>query len=98
MKRAVAITIAGQKYTIKSDADDVYVHSLAGLVDGKIKELQKAYKSSSLQAVAVLAALQFADDFVREKRSGSELRKKVRDRSKALRHYLDRELGRGLGS
>jgi cell division protein ZapA len=92
MKRSVAVTIAGQRYTIKSDADEAYVHSLAGVVNDKIKEVQKGAKTAPLQAVAVLAALQFADELERERARRTELRKRVREKSRAIRAYLDREL------
>jgi cell division protein ZapA len=92
VKRSVAITIAGQKYTIKSDAQDNYVHALAGQVDLRIKELQRGAKSQSLQAVAVLAALQLADELERERQRRTDLRKRVREKTRALRAYLDREV------
>lgn len=92
MKRSVAVTIAGQKLTIKSDADEAYVHALAGKVDEKIKEVQRAAKAQPLQAVAVLAALQLADELERERARRSELRKRVREKSRAIRQFLDREL------
>ncbi len=60
MKRSVAVTIAGQRYPIKSDAEESYVQSLAQMVDDKVKEVQRGAKTAPLQAVAVLAALQIA--------------------------------------
>lgn len=92
MKRSVAITIAGQKYTIKSDAAESYVQSLAGQVDARIKEVQRGAKTAPLQAVAVLAALQLADELARERQRRSELRERVREKTRALRQYLDREV------
>ena len=41
MKRSVAVTIAGQRYTIKSDAEEAYVQSLADLVDQKVRDVQR---------------------------------------------------------
>ena len=92
MKRSVAITIGGQKYTIKSDATDAYVQSLAGQVDARIKEVQRGPKTAAPQAVAVLAALQLADELERERQRRIELRKRVREKTRALRQYLDREV------
>ena len=43
-----------------------YVHALASEVNYKIKEVQKGAKTQSFQAVAVLAALQLADELERE--------------------------------
>lgn len=92
MKRAFAVTIAGQKITIKSDADESYVHALAGRVDQRIRDVQQAAKAQSLQSVAVLAALQLADELERERARRSELRRLVREKSRAIRTWLDREV------
>lgn len=99
MKRSVAVTIAGQRYTIKSDAAEAYVHSLAELVDLKVREVQKAAKSAPAHAVAVLAALQIADELtrsqeelVRERSRRADLRRRVREKSRNIRALIDREV------
>ncbi len=92
MKRSVAVTIAGQHYTIKSDAEEAYVHSLAGLVDDKMREVQRGAKTAAPHAVAVLAALQIADELVRERNGRAELRRRVRQETRAIRQTLDREV------
>ncbi len=92
MKRSVAVSIAGQRFTLKSDAEEAYVHSLASLVDEKIREVQRGAKTAPPHAVAVLAALQLADELQRERARRVELRRRVRDRSRAIRDYLDREV------
>jgi len=86
------VSIAGQRYTIKSDAEEAYVHTLASVVSDKIKELQRGAKTAPPEAVAVLAALQFADELERERMRRSELRRRVREKSRAIRAYLDREV------
>jgi cell division protein ZapA len=88
----VAITIAGQTFTIKSDATESYVQSLAGQVDARIKDVQRGAKSAPLHSVAVLAALQLADELQRERQRRTELRARVREKARALRQYLDREV------
>lgn len=90
--RSFAVTIAGQRYTIKSDADAAYVQALASRVDARIREVQRGAKSQSLQAVAVLTALQLADELERERQRRSNLRRRVREKSRALRAFLDREV------
>jgi hypothetical protein len=54
--------------------------------------LQKAARSQSLQSVAVLCALQLADELERERSRRGELRRRVREKSRALRAFLDREV------
>jgi len=92
LKRSVAVTIAGQRFTLKSDAEEAYVQGLATLVDEKMREVQRGAKTAAPHAVAVLAALQLADELEREKRGRRELRARVRDKSRAIREFLDREV------
>lgn len=92
MKRLVAVTIAGQRYSIRSDAEESYVQALAGVVDDKIKQVQRGAKTAPPQAVAVLAALQLADELERERTRRSDLRKRVREHSRAIRGLLDRSV------
>ena len=99
MKRSFAVTIAGQHYTIKSDADEAYVHTLAALVDQKVREVQRGAKIAAPHAVAVLAALQIADELtrsreelVRERTRRADLRRRVRDKSRSIRALIDREV------
>jgi cell division protein ZapA len=90
LKRSLAVSIAGQRYTIKSDADEGYVHALAGLVDERMREIQRGAKTAAPHAVAVLTALQIADELVRERRGRAELRRRVREETRAIRELLAR--------
>lgn len=92
MKRSVAVTIAGQRYTIKSDADESYVQSLANVVDARVREVKRAAKAASADAVAVLAAMQLADELQRERDRRARLRHHVRETSRHIRAMLDREV------
>ena len=91
MKRSVSVQIAGLRYSLKTDDDDRMVKALASYVDGKIREVQKHSRSPDTQAVAVLTALQIAEELFNERRETSELRKKIREKSQSLLDYLERE-------
>ncbi len=90
MKRTITVAVAGQRYTIKSDADASYVQTLASAVDARIREVQRGAKSQSLQAVAVLAALQLADELERERRRRVEFRRKVRQQTRTMTAFLEK--------
>jgi cell division protein ZapA (FtsZ GTPase activity inhibitor) len=45
------------------------------------------------QSLAVLAALNIAGDYFREKQQRRELRQRVREKGTALLAYLDKEVG-----
>jgi cell division protein ZapA len=92
LKRSVAVTIAGQRYTIKSDAEESYVQSLANIVDARVREVQRGAKAASVHAVAVLAAMQLADELERERERRARLRHQVRQTSRHIRALIDREV------
>jgi cell division protein ZapA len=91
-KRAVVVHIAGQRYVVKSDADEAYIQSLAGYVNERIEEVQFSSRPVTAPSLAVLAALNIADDLFRERQQRQELRRRIRDKSKAVLAYLDKEV------
>jgi cell division protein ZapA len=91
VKRSVSVQIAGLRYSLRTDDEDRMVKALASYVDGKIREVQKHSRSPDTQAVAVLTALQIAEELFNERRETSELRKKIREKSQSLLDYLERE-------
>ena len=95
-KRSVVVHIAGQRYVVRSDADEQYVQTLAGYVNDRILEVQRTSRPVSGQSLAVLAALNIAGDYFREKQQRRELRQRVREKSRALLAYLDKEVGEKL--
>jgi cell division protein ZapA len=91
VKRSISVQIAGVKYTLKTDEDERWVKSIAAFVDGKIREAQKHGRTVDTQAVAVLTAMQIAEELFTERRLTRELRKSIRERSQSLLDYLERE-------
>ena len=91
MKRSVTVQIAGNRYTLKTDEDDRWVKSLAAFVDGKMREAQKSTRTVDTQSVAVLTALQIAEELFAERRETRELRNSIREKSQSLLDYLERE-------
>ena len=91
MKRSVTVQIAGVRYALKTEEDDRWVKSVAAFVDAKIRDVQKHTRTVDTQAVAVLTALQIAEELFTERRESGELRKKIRDKSQSLLDALARE-------
>lgn len=92
MKRPISILIAGQRYLVKSDADEAYVQSLAKAVDERVQAL-KGSRMVATQSDAVLAALQLADELEREKAKRRELKREIGQRAKRLLESLLRLQG-----
>jgi cell division protein ZapA len=91
VKRSVSVQIAGVRYSLKTDEDERWVKSIAAFVDAKMRDVQKHTRTVDTQSVAVLAALQVAEELFAERRDAGELRKSIREKSQSLLDYLERE-------
>jgi cell division protein ZapA len=91
VKRSVSVQIAGVRYSLKTDEDERWVRSIAAFVDGRMRDVQKGTRTVDTQAVAVLTALQVAEELFAERRETRELRKSIREKSQSLLDYLERE-------
>lgn len=88
MKRSVTVQVAGHKYTLRTDDDDRLVKSLAAHVDAKFREIQRASRSPDTQAVAILTALQVAEELFQTRQEAADLKKRVREKTRTLLDYL----------
>lgn len=59
----VKVSISGQTYTIQGDADPEYIYRLADYVDGKMGEISRGMSGSNPTQVAILTALNIADEY-----------------------------------
>ena len=83
-KRSVEVYIYGQKYVIRSESSEEYVKEVASLVDRKMREVAQRGSSVSTLNVAVLAALNIADELLKRSRDNEELLKKIKDQTERL--------------
>lgn len=67
MQKAVEVKIMGQKVVLRSDDEERYIRRVADYVDGKMQEVGTATNSRGKYSVAMLAALNIADEFHRLK-------------------------------
>jgi cell division protein ZapA len=95
-ERLVEIKVFGQTYTVKTDAEEDYIREVAKYVNEKMDEVLKKTKSVSTLNVAILTALNIADDLLREKEKRIALLQEVEVKSKDLGEKIDIEMG-GVG-
>ena len=94
MKRPVSVQIAGQKYTLRSDAEEPTVRALAAFVDARFKRGPEADpRRPDTQALAILTALQIAEELFDEREETGELKRQIRDKGQSLLQFLEREGG-----
>lgn len=61
----IQVEIFGQMYTLKGGSDAEHIRALASSVSGRMKEVQKSTGISDGYRVAILAALNLADELHR---------------------------------
>jgi cell division protein ZapA len=90
--RVVSVEICGQRYPIRSTLDAEYVSRLAGYVDEKIRAAGEATSSGDGQRLAVLAALNIADELFRCRERTLAKDGSLAERAGELERLLDRVL------
>ena len=91
MKKAVDVEIMGHKYTVRSDADESYVLKVAEYVDEKVQEILKTARPVANPNVAMLAALNIADEYHQLKDNHERVLQRLDDLSKRLSTTLSEE-------
>ena len=94
-ERLVEIKLFGQTYTVKTDAEEHHIHAVAQYVNEKMEEILKKTRSVSTLNVAILTALNIADDLLREKEKRRMLLQEIETKSKDLAEKIDIEIGKG---
>ncbi len=91
MKKAVDVEIMGERFTVRSDGDESYVRKVAGYVDGKMQEVMKTTRPVAKSSVAMLAALNIADEYQRLKDNYDAIMQRLNHLSKKLSTTLTEE-------
>jgi cell division protein ZapA len=92
MSSVVTVEIGGQRYPIRSTLDERYVTELAAYVDQKMRAASDAAPASDLLGLAVLVALNIADEFFRERDAQSNSGSDLHERAIRLERIVDEAL------
>jgi cell division protein ZapA len=91
--RVVTVEIHGQQYAIRSALEPSYVAELAAYVDAKIGQAQRDMPAGDTLRLAILAAINIADDYYRshddDRLQGTALAARVSEIERLLDVALD---------
>src|SRR5918995_7213474 len=90
--RVIPITIQGQQYPIRTWLEPEYVVRLAAFVDDKMRAASESTPSGDSLRLAVLAALNIADELFRCQDVQQARRGELAERTEALERLLDAAL------
>jgi cell division protein ZapA len=92
LKKTTEISIMGHKFMIKSESDDDYVLQVAKYVDQKIAEVMQSTRSVASLNVAILAAMNIADEFFKFQRERGDRFSRAERKVKDLIELIDLQL------
>src|SRR5512140_3245648 len=95
----VHVEVFGQTYAVRAGADPGYVETLAAFVDDRMKEVSRTSGAVDSVRIAVLAALNLADELFRLRRELEQAQHELEEaRSRAKRGASAEERARRLAS
>src|SRR5262245_6749511 len=90
--RVIPVEIQGQRYPIRSSLDPEYVARLATYVDEKMRAAADTAPSGDALRLAVLAALNIADELFRCRDTTRDKDGRLAERAEELERLVDRVL------
>ncbi|HXE79539.1 MAG TPA: cell division protein ZapA [Vicinamibacterales bacterium] len=91
-ERVVPVVIQGQRYPIRSSLDPRYIVELAAYVEEKMQTAADRGAVTDSLRLAVLAALNIADEVFRCREAAQSHSREVADRARAIEQMLDAAL------
>ena len=87
--RVITVEIGGQRYPIRSTLEAAYVTELAAYVDTKMRAALEAAPTSDILGLAVLVALNIADELFRARVQETSANGSLSERALRLERLLD---------
>jgi cell division protein ZapA len=92
MESRIKVNIYGNEYSIMGEAEPEYILKLAEYINNKMVEIGKTITSGNKTQVAILAALNIADEYFQLQDIKSDVTGEMEKKTKALISMLDEGL------
>lgn len=89
MGKTFNISILGQKLSVLSDAGDEHVAYVVKYVDDKVKEVEHTSGTINTLNIAILTALNIADEYIKYKEVKEHSRNQLESRSEKLINLIN---------
>lgn len=86
---SIEVTILGQKYTVKGDAEEEHIKKLASFVDAELKEVYNSAPNITPLKAAILASLNIADKLHKLQETQEDLTKNIEEKADTLAGLFD---------
>lgn len=85
----VKISLFGTEYQVSSESDVGHTQEVARYVDARMREIASSLSLRSVSTIAVLAAVNLADELRKESESNDQFEQAVGDSADRLSHLID---------
>jgi cell division protein ZapA len=89
LKKRFEVKILGQELSVVSDSGDEHVANVIRLVSDKVEEAGKAVGSKNALNIAILAALNIADEYLRVMGVKENVYSQLESRSEQMIHLIN---------
>jgi cell division protein ZapA len=90
--KPISVRIMDSDYTVTGNVDEEYTKEIARYVDQKMREIAEKLSYPSSAKVAILAALNIADELFDERKTRSQLMEELTRRARAMAQSLEQRL------
>ena len=91
--KPVKVSIMGQEYNVRTDADPKYIRKVAKFVEDRMKEIQTAAPDTTSQLrIAVLAAMNVTDEYLSTMHKKNEVIDKLESKTLAITEFVEQKI------
>lgn len=90
--RVVQVDVQGQTYSVRSELEPAYIAEVANYVDQKMQLTASQLSTADAARVAVIAALNIADELFRARAAGQGVEQQMLTRTAAIERMVDAAL------
>lgn len=83
----VTVKINGVEYNLKGEEQEEYLHTVAGYVDKKVRNILENNNKLSISAASILSAVNIVDDMFKQQREYEQFLEKVEQIQKKHKSY-----------
>jgi cell division protein ZapA len=91
-KHSIKVEIYKQTYTVRSNHDPAYIQELADYVNSRMREVEQGMMGVDSLRVAILTALQIADELHMSRKEVEDAGREIDERSTKYAELLDQIL------
>lgn len=91
-KRTYKFNILGNDLTLKSEDPPEHVNTVLNFLNQKISDFQSKFRSSTPQVIAILCALNIADELIKLKKEKNMVMEKYTEKIKKLNEEISEVL------